>query len=74
MYDYRFAMPEPPRWLIQKGRLKEAAAVIRRMCKVNKKKVPDDLDQIIEEIRVKLYCNYIDSIQLLLSPPLILLS
>ena len=48
--------------MIQKGRLKEAADVIRRMCKVNRKKVPDDLDQIIAEIRVILYCyHYVDS-------------
>jgi len=48
-------MPEPPRWLIQNNRLKEAETVVRRMAKVNDKKLPANLDKILQEIRVGLY-------------------
>ena len=44
-------MPEPPRWLIQNNRLEDAAGVFRTISKVNRKKVPDNLMEMLEDIR-----------------------
>jgi len=36
-------MPESPRWLISKGRYKEASKIVEKIAKVNKVQLPDDV-------------------------------
>ena len=47
-------MPESARWLINRGRHKEAEKIIRKVAKVNKKELPDVLfeDDEIDELKV----------------------
>ncbi|XP_071800669.1 organic cation transporter protein-like isoform X2 [Asterias amurensis] len=49
-------LPESARWLINRGRHKEAEKIIRKVAKVNKKELPDVLfeDDEIDELKVKL--------------------
>ncbi|XP_038058409.1 organic cation transporter protein-like [Patiria miniata] len=44
-------LPESPRWLISKGRFKEAKKIITKIAKVNGTKVPDNLLGTLESLR-----------------------
>ncbi|XP_078000073.1 organic cation transporter protein-like [Glandiceps talaboti] len=41
--SYWWVLPESPRWLLSVGKKKEALTVIRKMAKVNKVSLPDDV-------------------------------
>ncbi|KAG7526963.1 solute carrier family 22 member 13-like [Solea senegalensis] len=43
VFVYIWWIPESARWLLEKGRFEEANEIIRRVAKVNKRSVPEDL-------------------------------
>ncbi|XP_012162545.1 carcinine transporter isoform X2 [Ceratitis capitata] len=42
-FAYIFVMPESPRWLLMRGRLQEALAILENMAKVNGQKFPEEI-------------------------------
>lgn len=46
--NYRFVIPESPRWLLCKGRTTEVAAIIKKACIVNKRQVPTNIEKMLK--------------------------
>ena len=44
----RFVIPESPRWLLCKGRTAEVATIIRKVCEVNKRECPPNLEKLLK--------------------------
>lgn len=44
----RFVIPESPRWLLCKGRTAEVAAIIRKVCVVNKRECPPNVEKLLK--------------------------
>ncbi|XP_038078934.1 organic cation transporter protein-like [Patiria miniata] len=53
-------VPESARWLITQGKLKEAEAIIRKIAKVNKAKLPDQLFNVNDHIQEQGRTSFID--------------
>ncbi|XP_058487107.1 solute carrier family 22 member 13 [Solea solea] len=49
VFVYIWWIPESARWLLEKGRFEEANEIIRRVAKVNKRSVPEDLLLLVSE-------------------------
>lgn len=41
-------IPESPRWLLCKGRTAEVATIIRKVCEVNKRECPPNLEKLLK--------------------------
>uniref|UniRef100_A0A182SHX6 Major facilitator superfamily (MFS) profile domain-containing protein n=1 Tax=Anopheles maculatus TaxID=74869 RepID=A0A182SHX6_9DIPT len=46
--NFRFVLPESPRWLLCKGRITEVKEVIRKAAAFNKRSLPDNLDKLLK--------------------------
>jgi hypothetical protein len=60
-------MPESPRWLLAKHRKADAVKILRKMARVNKKKLPDNLIVSLNEDQQKEQVQEQGFIQLLKS-------
>lgn len=45
---FRFVIPESPRWLLCKGRTAEVATIIRKVCEVNKRECPPNVEKLLK--------------------------
>ncbi|XP_055297290.1 organic cation transporter protein [Sitodiplosis mosellana] len=43
-----FVIPESPRWLLCKGRTAEVATIIRKVCEVNKRECPPNVEKLLK--------------------------
>lgn len=46
-FDYRFVLPESPRWLLTMGKTKEAKKILQSAASFNKRPLPADLDKLL---------------------------
>lgn len=46
-------MPESPRWLASRGRVKDSIKALNQIAEVNGTKLPDDTQEILEQIAAK---------------------
>lgn len=48
IYLLRFVIPESPRWLLCKGRTAEVAEIVRKVCEVNKRECPPNVEMLLK--------------------------